>query len=462
VDQYAASYYYNDLTNVIEYDVKIRWKPIVTWLAKQVEPWQITHRSRAVVMAFSPLRVTEQMKKVNQIKEWHSAIQEYALTEVESYSLYDTFMQITLDAMELDHEWIRKYIGKHSTSSIGGGYKWRDLYGWSKNDWEDVYSNAKGMLESMKERPGQWINVKWNTGLRARSAPLDGVQDHVFGELDRTRIIQFHPVLSLLNVFLPHKKDYFQKALNATEQLVGTPATFHYPYKEGGHIYDTINQLYNNGYQLNALDGKTWEATVGELMGPAFTTLMMFVGGIPMLPSGGFHTSVVGTMANVVQNRKTSGHIVALGDDMSIFTKNGTRSRVPWVEEDADDTLHKVTLGVSYGKDIDNPRITGFKAMSDRAKSSIAIRVDMLTLSDSMVVQGKKTMQETALWAGLYLGRFGDKSLIEILRGIDTGSRDYISPGEIIEQIVSGEETTPKVDPFAWAEELGIKKLITK
>lgn len=461
VDWYHASYFYNDFKNTLDYTIRIKWKPIVHWLIDRIEPWQVTHRSRGAVLAFSPLRHTEQLNKVQRIKEWYNLIEGYRLSDHESYRLYDAFMSMTLDAMELDFDWIAKYIRKHESSSIGGGYKWRDLYGWKRTDWRSVYNNAKLMIENMRQRPGHWVNVKWGTGLRARASSLSGAESETHGTLDRSRIIQFHPVMSMLNIFLPHKKEYFSKVLKYTEEMLRVRADFYYPYVEGGNIYGIVHDFYTEGLQVNALDGKTWEATVGLLMGPAFSTLMMYIDGVPMLPSGGWHTSIVGTMANVVQNRKTKGNIVALGDDMSVFTKNGVKSNVPWVEEDPLDTKYKVTLGIAFGRDIDNPGITGLKAMSDRAKKSVPIRVDAFTLEGETAVTSSKTMQETALWAGLYMGRFGDKSLIEILKGIDVGARDYISPGEIMDEIVSGQQNTPVKDPFAWAEELGVKKVIT-
>lgn len=461
VEAYHAIYEYNDIDNLVGYTVTIQWKPIVDWLARNMPSWQVSHRSRGVVLAFSPLRVFEQSRKVSQIRDWHDRMLKQSLSDRQSHALYDTFLSMTQDAMSFDKDWINKYLRKHETSSIGGGYKWRDLFGMTTSQWQDVYQNAQTMLQSIRENPGKWINIKWNTGLRARSDSFDSIKDAYSGEMDRTRIIQFHPVLSLLNVFLPDKKSYFERVLRFTEKFVGAGADFHYPYIEGGGIYDTINQLYNDDYQVNALDGKTWEASVGVLMGSAFTTLMINVDGIPMLPSGGFHTSVLGTMANVVANAKTPGHIVALGDDMSVFTKRGYTSGVPWIEEDPLDTRHKVTLGVSYGVDIDVPRVTGIKAMSDRAKKAIPINVDSIELTGETFVNSKKTERETALWAGLYMGRFGDKTLIEILRGIDMTTRDFISPGEIIEDIISGREETPIRDPFAWAEELGVKKVIT-
>lgn len=462
VSAYHSNFEYDDISNVIRYRIVAKWKPIVPWLVRNMPRWQVLHRSRGTVLAFSPLRVNEQTRKVRQVREWMDAMKRHALSAEQSNRLYDAFLAMTEEALALDSAWITKYLRKHETSSIGGGFKWRDLQGLTTKEWADIYHQVKEMVRSMREHPGHWINIKWNTGLRARSDPItdSSVPGTYTGEMDRTRIIQFHPVLSLMNVFLPDKKTYYEKVLRYTESFVNAGAEFHYPYVEGGNIYATINNLYHEGYKLNALDGKTWEASVGVLLGPAFTTLMMYVDGIPMLPSGGFHTSSCGTMANVVSNAKTPGHIVALGDDMSVFTKKGHRSGVPWIEEDPGDTEYKVTLGVSYGVDIDLPRITGIKMMSDRAKKAIPIRVDDIELQGESFVVSKKTDRETALWAGLYMGRFGDKSLIEILKGIDTTSRDYVSPGEIIEDIVSGAEQTSATDPFAWAEELGVKKVI--
>jgi hypothetical protein len=411
-----------------------------------------------MVLAFSPLRVFEQQRKLNQVKEWYDKMARHSLPTSLSESVYHMFFEKTLKYLKFDWNWVRSYINDHDTSSIGGGFKWRSTMGMTQGEWYNVYQNAKTMIENMSKKPFHWINIKWNTGLRARSDSLTGLGGSYNGVIDRTRIIQFHPSMSIYNIFLPNKKAYFTEVLNELQDMLGATPIFHFPYTEGGMIYDTLHRLHSKGLQLSAMDGKTWEASVGVLLGPAFSTLMMFVDGVGMLPSGGFHTSTLGTMANIVQNRNVNAHIVALGDDMSIFSKQKYSSNVPWVEEDPGDTAHKVTLGIAFGDDIDKPRVTGIKAMSDRAKKAIPIRVDEITYEGESTVLKTRDPREISLWVGLYMGYFGDKTLLETLKSTDISSRDYISPGEIIEEMVTKQET--QVDPYAWAETYGVKKLI--
>jgi hypothetical protein len=382
----------------------------------------------------------------------------HSLPTSKSREVYDMFFDRTLEYLTFDWNWVKSYIKDHDTSSIGGGFKWRSTLVMTEGEWRNVYETAKTMMENMAGKPYHWVNIRWNTGLRARSDNLTSLRSNYSGTMDRTRIIQFHPSMSIYNIFLPNKKEYFTKVLTDLQSMVSSIPRFHFPYTEGGMIYDTLHKLHHAGLNLSAMDGKNWEASVGVLLGPAFSTLMMYVDGLGMLPSGGFHTSTLGTMANIVQNRKVQGDIVALGDDMSIFAKQKYISQVPWVEEDPGDTKYKVTLGISYGADIDKPRVTGIKAMSDRAKKAIPIRVDEVTYDGESVVMKTRDPRETSLWVGLYLGYFGEKTLLETLKATDISKRDYISPGEIIEEMVTKQEK--QIDPYAWAEAYGVKKLI--
>jgi hypothetical protein len=458
VRSYYARFHYNLDSGKIEYNLDVEWRDVTKWLVKQLPSWQVTHRSRSMVLAFSPLRIWEQERKLQQVREWYHKMVRHSLPPSISEDVYRMFFEKTLKYLTFDWVWVQRYIKDHETSSIGGGYKWRDTKGLDSSSWQQIFDNVKEMAENMASKPGHWINIHWNSGMRARSDSLTSVTENYSGEMDRTRIIQFHPCLSLQNIFLPRKKEYFSEVLGELQRMVQARPTFHFPYTEGGMVYDTLYKLHRSGQQLSAMDGKNWEASVGILLGPAFSTLMLYVKGIAMLGSGGFHTSTAGTMANIVQNRNVEGDIVALGDDMSIFSKRKYVSQVPWVEEDAGDTAHKVTLGISFGKDLEQPVVTGIKAMSDRAKKAIPIRIDPLTYDGEAPVLGRRDPREISLWIGLYMGYFGDKTLLETLKSIDLTKRDYVSPGELIEQMVTQQETN--IDPYAWAERYGVKRLI--
>jgi hypothetical protein len=232
--------------------------------------------------------------------------------------------------------------------------------------------------------------------------------------------------------------------------------TFHFPYVEGGDIYLKASQLFQAGYNFKALDGKSWEASVGTLMGPAFTPLMMHLDGVDVLPSGGFHTSIVGTIANVVQNKDLQGELIVLGDDMNYFYKGKSNiKRVPWVEEDPGDTKHRYILGTSYEVDPRRPRLSGLKVMSDRASKMIPFNFS--EGSGQQAVVRRRDPRQISTWAGMYLGWYGDDSLLNQLRKFKIEDRDYFSPSEIMEELIEGEAD---IDPFAWAERMGVKDLV--
>jgi hypothetical protein len=366
------------------------------------------------------------------------------------------FFDVVLKYLKFDRTYITKFARDRPRSSLGEGWKWTQAMLMNTEEWQAWFDIVVSNMEDLARNPYKYANIRWNTGLRARANPIPSFSDVYHDTMERTRIIQFHPYLSPINAFIPGKKEAFAKILEQLSNYLGTSAVFHFPYVEGGDIYLKAAELFSAGYNFQALDGKSWEASVGTLMGPAFTPLMMHLDGVDVLPSGGFHTSIVGTMANVIQNRHLDGELIVLGDDMNYFFKGRSKvQRVPWVEMDPGDTKHRYILGTSYEVDPMMPRLSGLKVMSDRASKMIPFNFE--EGSGQQAVMRKRDPRQISTWAGMYLGWYGDDTLINQLRRLKIEDRDYFSPSEIMEDLI---ESDLNIDPFAWAEMKGVKNLV--
>jgi hypothetical protein len=454
VQAYTISYTYD--AGVFSYSLDVEWREITKWLVKNIEPWQITHRSRQAVAALSPLRVYEQQLKIRNLKEWRNQMLRHSLSSPQSEAIYSMFWERIKSHLKFDRTYLAKFARDRPRSSLGEGWKWTQAMQMPLEEWRTWFDIVSANIEDLSNSPYKYANIRWNTGLRARSNPITSFSDVYNDKIERTRIIQFHPYLSPLNAFIPGKKEAFSQILQDVMDYIGVQGVFHFPYVEGGGIYLKAAELFSAGYNFKALDGKSWEASVGTLMGPAFSTLMMHLDGVDLLPSGGFHTSIVGTMANVIQNRNLDGELIVLGDDMNYFYKGKSHiGKVPWVEESPGDTKHRYILGTSYEVDPMQPRLSGLKVMSDRASKMIPFNFE--DGSGQQAVIRKRDPRQISTWAGMYLGWYGDDTLINQLRKLKIEDRDYFSPSEIMEDLI---ESGIDIDPFKWAEDRGVKNLV--
>jgi hypothetical protein len=255
---YDLQYQYTGTS--VFYDLRVRWHDSIKWLLDQVEPWQVTHRSRTAVIAASPLRVAENQKRLSNIAEWRSTFEPFTLSDERSVTLYNLVLDRTLEYMKLDPEWIKHYIKEHLGSSLGGGYHWKDTLSMNLDEWKDIFTSTRENIELLKQHAGDFLNIVYNHGLRARSPGMDAFADEFDGEVDRTRIVMFHQYLSLWNVFIPDKKSWYERILRDVESMFNVQPQIYYPYVEGGEIYLRASELLSDGYRLDAYDGKSWES----------------------------------------------------------------------------------------------------------------------------------------------------------------------------------------------------------
>jgi hypothetical protein len=445
---------YDFAGNELAFELRVEWREVAKWLFRTIPSWQVTHRSRTAVIAASPLRVPEDMKRNARVMDWMPTFSEFSLDDSASETVYDLVLGKTLEYLDFNKQWISHYITEHEASSMGGGFHWRDTFSMSEDQWRKVFDLTVEFVEKLRANPGKFLNIQYNSGLRARSPSADNFSDVYTGIIDRSRIINFHAALSIWNVFLPNKKDWYADILHEVESLFSVTPTIHYPFTEGGGIYLTVSELFHSDLNFKAMDGKSWDGSVGVILGNAFKPLLLYSHGLYTLGSGIALTSLLGTIANVIVNRKREGEMVILGDDMNYWFKRETRINVPWIEEEIGDTRSRSILGAAFF-DPDKPVTTGLKVMSDRAD-----KAKPLNLTDRMgmiPVSVKRDPREVSIWAGMYLGWYGDDTLINQLKRTKLENLDFVAPSKIINDLVTEH---PDIDPFAWAEREGVKNLV--
>lgn len=450
VKQYRLQYEFEG--DILSYSLEVDWRPITLWLVRKIPQWQVYHRSRSAVVSASPLRVQENRKRINNTLSWLDSLKKYALSDRLSSEFYRILIEKTKKYLKYDRDYIVKYIRDHKTSSFGGNYRWGQTISMSPSEWQSFYEQVSHIMELLLLNEGRYLNIVWKTGLRARSPEITRFGNKFEGEMDRSRIITFHPYMSSWNIFLTDKKRWYHEVLMEIEKILDVKPHIHYPYVEGGQIYLTASELFDSGKTFYARDGKSWDASVGVLLGKSFNPLMTYMRGLTILPSGTATTSILGTMANVAVSRNMSGDLIILGDDNNQWTdRDPGNPRVPWVELQPEDSRTKFVLGLTYANK--DPSITGIKVMSDRADKNISIK---LLDTNPVIKDGKHSIVETATWAGMFLGRFGKGKLLDRLRKQRLEQEDYVSPGQVIEDVI---KKPANEDLLSWTEEFGVKRL---
>jgi len=262
----------------------------------------------------------------------------------------------------------------------------------------------------------------------------------------------FKPSMSILTAFLPQKAAFYQEVLSNTIKIINARPQYFYPYLLGGRIYTKAQELFAGGQPFKAYDGKTWDSSVGIILGEAFRPWMVHCQGLDMLPSGSSVTSLLDTMANIVATRFMDGTIINLGDDINYWGKQ--EIHMPFIEYSPDDSKYKYILGVAFEPRIEQPRITGIKASMDRARMMKPLLMPYET-PQSAIISRRRDARSRVAWAGLFHGWFGDRTLLDSIARIRPD--EILAPTEYIEEMI--ESGTQDVDVYAWAEREGVKNI---
>lgn len=440
--------------DMLIYTMNIEWRDSAKWLITQLAQGQITHRSRIGTIAYTPLQLAELAKRTLQMQNWNleNRFSRYQALEGKMSEIFRLFMDETIKHLEFNADWIISFISDHKKSSVDRGLKWSALSDMNLDEWKEFYNTVVTLAQAISSNEGRYLNLKYNSAIRARSDSLVGntLPNNFEGTIDRSRIVLFNPLLSSWNIFIPNKKSLYTNVLKGAANILGVPQLILYPYSEGGTLYSKASELFNQGLPFKAIDGKNWESAVGNILGPSFRAFYTNLHGIDVLPSGIWATSLLGTLATLVTLVYSKGDYVAsiLGDDLNVWG-NYRAEAVPYMEEELLDSKFGNILGLGFKENPDFPRVYGVKAQSDRADKALPLRIGA---SDkfSIELSGRHSNAEIGAWIGAYLGYFGGKSLIEAVRNIDFQKYDYIAPHVIIQDLTNPGNYTKDYNPFEW------------
>lgn len=437
---------------MLRYTLDVKWEPFVKdYLIKNIQPWQISHRSRLCALSANALKINEINHRIKQMDEMQKYFPKVELSEREKTEILWIVTQITLKYMKFDIAWIAQYIKEHKNSSLGGGFKWNNAFEVTRSEWSSVFRIIKANIEAMWMNAGKYSPREPFTGIRSRSEQLDDVSDiYEDYEMTRSRIVMFGPWMSLVTIFIPQKAAWYEEILTKVIEYLQPKGEYYFPYILGGKIYSKARDLFAEGHEYTAYDGKSWESSVGLLLGKPFRSMMVHIGGWDFLPSGSTFTSLLGTIGTIIATRFVGGIWLVLGDDANHYGPE--KLNFPPMEYQPEDTKYKYILGVCYLPDIEQPRITGIKMTMDRAREMRPLTMHYYH-ENSVLVSRKRSNETRVAWAGLFNGWFGDGTLLQAIEKIKPG--EYQSPSEHIENLVEIEYT----DPYAWAERMGVKKV---
>jgi len=259
IDYTFMPYYKADNKRVdvraVTYKAEIKWAKHVAKLYKMLPQYQLTHRSRTIALAASPLMKNELDVRLGKVKAAWSEYPKLKCTESEGQQLFDIVIDGTLKAMKLNWDYIVHYIRDHLLSSLGGGgFKWRDALTIDRQGWKEVFEIVKSNLELMKSNPKTYVANVPQTGLRARSLDIAAdILASIMSEIgkitdalvDRTRIITFGNFMSLYTLFIPDKASWYGKILEAVCDVIKPEGEYYFPLIMGGKIYKLVSQLHN-------------------------------------------------------------------------------------------------------------------------------------------------------------------------------------------------------------------------
>jgi len=433
----------------LNYSADITWAPHMDWLSRQVRPEQITHRSRDVSVAASELQAAELDHRIAVVNEAMHSYERYAMSGREASDIYDYVLLKTYDSMRYEQDAVTKYIHEHEGASMGQGISWQNAIHVTSTQWIEIMGQIKESIAAMRSHPGWSNGLDFYPGMRARSNALPGFVDHTSGSISRSRIILFRPELSIWTLFLPDKKQWYRDIMDYVTERLDVVGEVSFPMVEGGVSYVKAQEYFREG-RYQPFDGKSWEASIGQILTRVFNPFLVRTKNIYQLPSGVTVTSLLDTIAMVKVIAKRKGKFIILGDDCNSWGADDLST--PFLEAQLEDKATNFFLGLDY-KEIEQPRISGFKVTVDRADKRKRIDTGLDDKTESW--EGSHDEREAAVHAMLYLGLLEDGTLIDAI----AKRAEIRGPGQMIEDIAHEVALKPNGSPFAPAERLGVKRL---
>jgi hypothetical protein len=450
------------MTNAVELAIQVELKPFVKpLLIDKLPSWKIFHRSRAHTVASKKLQINEMYKRESRYTQWNQLASEHGLTDAQSYELATICCESMKENMRVDMKHISSFIRERWTRGIGEHRKWAETSILTSSEWEQIKNNLQYLLEYIEDHPGAMFDITYNPGSRARGDSFDKFMETYYYVVEVSRMIMFGPPWSQLSVLMPkeYKDRCARKIMQAFRDTLQGTVEFVVPYEEGGGIFQKTSDLHLEGRRFFAFDYSTFDALVPSVLGPGFNAFMIRFGDSIQLPSGITPTSWFGTAANYVLNHNLQGTIIGMGDDVNWYPDDQKQrlDTVPYLNESKGDTDAMYTLGLEFRSNPERPALCGLKFMKDNREEVKSMKIG--TDWDVVGGVGVQDARREALHTAMFHGWFGDRSLLEAIKRIPAS--DFISPGQMFERLIAEELTAAKIDPFAWAERIGAKKVFT-
>jgi hypothetical protein len=450
----------------VEHVTRAYPEPFFKYLLQKLEKWQILDRSRTVAISCNALLANEIRHKHHVIEEINADIQRHRMPDRVSRLVRDLKVKLTLKYMHLDMDWIRSYIRDHHRSSMGEGHLWNAAFDITKEEWRTIMEIHKSNLERLLlyDKP-VYNDIRFYIGNRARSGSFEhGFSEKVHEVITRTRLITFHPALSTWTLFIPQKAAWYTEYFKALEEEFHIAGKYYYPYVLGGKVYLEFKNLYKD-HIFSAYDGRTWDGSAALLNGRYNECFAIDLLGHPMIPSGISTTSMDDTTANMWVTRDVDAHKFILGDDLNILSKHPvTLTKMGFFEYQDVDSRNGYFLGVAWRPTAEERRrgllvaktIGIARISTDSPRHARPLRLDE-NESTPYVRRLDNRIRSTVV--GLAFGKFGNGTLESRLERIKPG--EFIAPHELLENIAEDSLTREIGDPYAWAEEQGVKALFT-
>lgn len=427
--------YYTDGPR-LHYDTVIKLTPEGRKLWKELPPLQRNHRSRDIAVAWFKLCSAELYRRVEKYHELKRYIDKVRIPDRLSHAISNIILEKTYEYMTIDWDWFKKYANEHWRSSILPGYKWANFYMDSESsDIHELYDTLRHNLQTMYDHGNLYNDVEFNVGIRARSLGLEGA--NYTGEtvttsqdVDRSRIIQFHPSMNMYTAFIPDKVRWYADMYDEIESYLDLSADVFLPHLMGGAIYPIADALHGTGLKYHALDARSWDSINLDVLGNYSNVFATIVAGTKQLCSGETWTSLIGTVATLVvaQNCPGMQYAIILGDDIGSW---GAKSWPSLMEEDKNDTNLKYLLGLSFMEN--RARIVGLRFSTDRASKMQSARINSGGVNDTFV-ERPYDPEVSKRWYDLYHGTINDNEILDVFTGIP--GRVYTHPGDIMESLI--------------------------
>jgi hypothetical protein len=292
----------------------------------------------------------------------------------------------------------------------------------------------------MIENRDNWSNMYWTgqyyLGARARMTSEFTGKTEYLEEMDRTRMVLFHPEQSTLFSVVDHEayKKLMKSLMDEWRAKSGLVAW--QAYMDGIDVYFQMNEWRNKPFR--AYDGVSWEVWAKKLLPWAAPYTTPYAEDIYALPSGVWCTSLLGVLMALAwfRNQPYAKDIGLIGnsDDMNhvgLDDKPIPPAKMP-LDESPMDTKLKFMLGLSFLQAETHP--VGVKLTVDKSFRHSPYEDPMSTLfSDYSDIERNITI-------GMYQGNINNVPMLDYLKmNREVEPTDYFSPSVLLDNVIQYE-----------------------